>query len=302
MSLSRATRRLHGWLQLLRLPNLLTVPGDPVVGFLLARHLGVERSLLYMAVAGAVSLLVYCAGLISNDCFDLREDTADRPDRPLPSGAISFRTAVIAAWGCGLAGLGLAVMAGPGTVCVGAVLIVLVLAYNAWTKHIPCVGDVNMGACRGMSVLLGAAAAGWRPVGVDIVVVAAAGWALYVACVTALAARETQRVRVAVRRWLPAIASVGVMAGLWWQGGARHPLFVILSVVAVAWPCGVAIRVGAHPEPRQVGNAIGGLLCGLLLLQAAGTSVVLPIGGVAAGLLLLAVPLNRWLAKRFYAS
>ena len=64
------------WLQLLRAPNLLTVPGDPVAGYLLAMHGGVPR----MELLGAVlaSLFFYCAGLLLNDVRDLDEDRRDR--------------------------------------------------------------------------------------------------------------------------------------------------------------------------------------------------------------------------------
>jgi hypothetical protein len=52
------------WLQLLRAPNLFTVPGDPIAGFLLATF-GVLTSKVIFAVAGSVCL--YAGGLLLND-------------------------------------------------------------------------------------------------------------------------------------------------------------------------------------------------------------------------------------------
>ena len=79
---------LRAWLQLLRAPNLLTVAGDPIVGFMLAgafaEHTVVPLRLIW---AGLASVLFYCAGLVHNDLCDLAEDRRDRPDRPLVARA-----------------------------------------------------------------------------------------------------------------------------------------------------------------------------------------------------------------------
>ena len=58
--------KLWAWLQLFRVPNLLTVPGDAMAGFLLAQAAGLSaaRPHLRMALAAAVSLLIYAAGLL----------------------------------------------------------------------------------------------------------------------------------------------------------------------------------------------------------------------------------------------
>ena len=76
------------WLQLFRAPNLFTVPGDPLAGYLLT-SLGVLDLRVIYAVAA--SLCFYAAGLLMNDLWDLEEDRRERPNRPLPSGAASRR-------------------------------------------------------------------------------------------------------------------------------------------------------------------------------------------------------------------
>ena len=60
---------LTAWLQLLRVGNLLTVPGDPIAGFLLAQAWGLRASRpgLRIAMAVSVSVLLYAAGLLWND-------------------------------------------------------------------------------------------------------------------------------------------------------------------------------------------------------------------------------------------
>ena len=89
------------WLQLLRVPNLFTVPGDPVAGFLLATF-GVLTPDVVLAILG--SLCLYAGGLVLNDLHDLDEDRRDRPNRPLPAGEIAVRSAWLAVIGLFLVG------------------------------------------------------------------------------------------------------------------------------------------------------------------------------------------------------
>src|SRR5260221_228220 len=77
---------LRTWLQLFRAPNLLTVPGDPIAGYLLACFGAVEEG-LWPAIGASVCF--YAGGLLLNDLADLAEDRRERPSRPLPSGAAS---------------------------------------------------------------------------------------------------------------------------------------------------------------------------------------------------------------------
>ncbi len=145
---------LTTWCRLLRLPNLFTVPGDPLAGFMLA-----TGGLLDWRVAGAIatSLLLYSAGLLLNDYFDRHVDARERPDRPIPSGAVSPLAVVIVGAFLLIGGLLLARWAGGATGDLAAgTLAGAVLAYNAGLKKVRFAGPVAMGLCRGASVFLGA--------------------------------------------------------------------------------------------------------------------------------------------------
>ncbi len=292
----------RGWLQLLRPPNLVTVPGDPVSGFLLATLLGCERSVFYMLLAAGVSLMLYVAGLISNDYFDYHEDATVRPERPLPSGAVSARAALLVSILCALTGVASASFIGFSACVVALALALLVLLYNAFTKRLPVVGSINMGACRGLSLLLGAVAAGWRPGNLDIPTIACLGLTLYVVSVTSLASRETEKVRMPIRRWIPCVVILACIICLFTVGRVWNVVFLVLAVPAVLWPCFLGKRLGSNPEPRVLIPTIGALLRGLLLIQAAFASLLFPVGATVAGLLLLAWPVNVYLARRFYTS
>ncbi len=293
---------INAWLKLLRPPNLLTVPGDPVAGFLLAGG-GDVLSAVWAALA---SLLFYMAGLVSNDCFDRHEDARDRPDRPLPSGSVSLTAAAGVSGLLFAAGLGVAALAGAQVLGVAVVLAGLVLTYNGLAKKRLLPGALCMGACRGASLLLGAAAASPQPLvaGWNGVTVAAVGLSLYIAAVTALADRETEKRPLPWRRWLPALSVTCCMGSLWVVsgGGAACWLFSLLALAAVAWPLRLGYRLGGSPAPAVLIPSIGRFIRGLLLIQAAFMASSGLDGGIAAAITLAAWPLSVVGARRFYAS
>ena len=192
MDLETARRsKLEAWCRLLRAPNLLTVPGDPIAGYVLAGGVFAAGQRLNVLLCAGASLLVYCAGLILNDVFDLDEDRRRRPERPLPAGEIRPITAAIVAVVLLAGGYGLACLAGTLASIVACALLVAVGVYNGGAKRIPVVGPINMGMCRGLSLLLGAAPVcqvGLKPPAV----LAGAGLLTgYIAVVTFLARGET---------------------------------------------------------------------------------------------------------------
>jgi len=153
----------------------------PLVGLLDAGH-----------VAGASSLL-YIAGMVLNDVFDLETDRQQRPERPLPSGRVSLTAARRLGWR--LLVLGVLLGAGTGFFVghlrpgvVAALLATCILLYDAWLKRTP-LGPLAMGACRMLNVLLGMNALD-APLHAGHWLVAG-GIGVYVAGVTWFARRES---------------------------------------------------------------------------------------------------------------
>ena len=302
--------RIGAWLQLLRAPNLFTVPGDPLAGFLLAlagtagASFPVERAL---AAAGA-SLMLYCAGLVHNDLCDFQEDCRERPTRPLPSGRISRSAAAIAYALFALGGVGLAWTNGKSSLTVAVILVLNIVAYNRYAKRIAVIGPLNMGLCRGLSVLVGASALGWSAVEHPAVIVGAAIVTAYIAAVTSIASRETAVQRVGARRNLPACILAFCFAFFILPG--LHPLpndlgawaFVLLCGWGVVWAAWCAVRLGGTPAPRAVQQSIGRLIRGLLIVQAA-FCCLCPWPGLPVAAILVAFWPLSWLVGRwFYAS
>ena len=176
------------WLRLLRLPNLLTLPGDPIAGALLSGILltpapGPAATLRLLA-AIAASVCLYSAGLLFNDLADAAIDARERPERPIPSGAVSPSAVRLA--GVLLLILGLLFAIPAQALPVGVLLALAILLYDFAAKTSAILGPPVMGLCRSLDLLLGAGTAALSPAPLA----AAAVLGLYIAVVTALARRE----------------------------------------------------------------------------------------------------------------
>ncbi len=176
------------WLQLFRAPNLFTVPGDPLAGWLLA---SADAKTLPPVLAAIIiaSLFLYGFGLVFNDLMDLPEDRVRRPSRPLPSSAVRPKRAAATAVILPIAALAFCAPAGAKPFCCGCAILLAVTAYDFGVKRLPLAGPVSMGACRGLNVLLGASLA---PAFTVASLAAAALVAAYITAVSLLARRETE--------------------------------------------------------------------------------------------------------------
>ncbi|MGV3533824.1 MAG: UbiA family prenyltransferase [Chthoniobacteraceae bacterium] len=310
---------LRVWLQLFRAPNLFTVAGDPLAGYLLASGGTLQFRTLLPILA---SLCFYMAGLLHNDLADLAEDRKERPKRPLPSGGarpvfVALAAAVLVLVGLLICGsfLFAGAMRWDGPLWIGGAIVLAVFSYNAFLKRLAIVGPLAMGICRGLSLLLGAVAAlPSGPLDLDTsAVVAAAILTAYIAAVTHLARDETRPETIS--GWvklLPGFVLIGATCAwladrlmverLAAQGGFGAFTGVGLLVMTTFAALMLGSRLKKHPK-LPIPPAIGEFIRLLLPLQAAfcatpgtQTSLILCI------LLLTLWPIARVVSKRFYAS
>lgn len=285
---------------LVRVPNLFTAPPDVVLGAALAAVAGyavAPVSILGLAVASA---FLYAAGTTLNDYFDAPRDAKQRPERPIPSGAVSRRAAL--GLGAALLAAGVVsgfVAAGAAGATIAALLALAIVLYDGPLKGGP-VGFVAMGTTRTLNVALGVTAAAIAPtalppalLAVPVVVGA------YIAAVTAMAAGET----VGDNRETVGIAAVGtVIAGVVPVAlltVVRPPLLdavlaLLLAGAFLAWTGSALRRAYADPVPETVGPAVGQCVLGLVILDAAFAAVAgIGWGLVALSFLVPAVGLSR---------
>lgn len=303
----RGSRR--AWLQMLRPPNLFTVPGDPLAGYLLASAAigsATPVDVWRPALVAVASLLLYAGGLLQNDYFDLAEDRRQRPSRPLPSGRANPRSAAVAGFAAASAGVLAAVVASPASGLASAILMAVMTAYNAGCKRVRIVGPLLMGGCRGLSLLAGAALLGIGALRQPPVALSATGLLVLVAAITRIASRETETVWLGPRRWLPAIVLTIWLAFLSVSASLPHPwdrwIAFSLAAWAIIWMVYCGCLLAGRPAPSVVQRTIGRFIGGLLFVQAALAAHVPSPGLMIAAGLLVAWPASRRIGKWYDAS
>ncbi|MFJ4200816.1 UbiA family prenyltransferase [Streptomyces sviceus] len=148
-----ARRRIGAYARLTRLPAGLTVPGDILAGAA-AGGKPVGPRLLGPV---ASSLCLYWGGMALNDYVDREVDARERPDRPVPSGAVSPAAALTTATALTAAGLGLtALTEGRRGLCTAVPLMAAIWTYDVLAKESPTAGPLVMAAARALDVLRGA--------------------------------------------------------------------------------------------------------------------------------------------------
>ena len=139
--------------RLVRLPAVISVPGNVLVGAAAAGWPGGRRR---AAKAAAASCCLYLAGMALNDYADREVDATERPSRPIPSGRVPAGFAFRLGGALTAAGLGLAAWAGGRKALKVAVpLAATVWAYDFVLKDTEA-GPATMATARTLNVLMGA--------------------------------------------------------------------------------------------------------------------------------------------------
>jgi len=281
------------WFRFFRLPNLPTAPGDALAGAAVSLALAGGRVELAFAAAGAAFFL-YLYGLADNDVVGAAADAVDAPERPIPSGEISLRTAKIVRSAC----LFCALLIGALARLPAAWWLVVALLTAAILRYNRAKGPWRMGGCRGLSVICGAAAllpqgVWWTPA-CTAAVVMAAGWTLYIAAVTKLSEGEERASEgLGNRRYLLGLAALTPFAACAFVPDPRMLILPALGCLWTffAWCAAVAPLWRAH-GPAQRRAAVGRAIGALLYLQ---LGFIL----VAPNPALFAAAVSLWLAARF---
>lgn len=139
--------------ELVRLPAVLSVPGDVLSGAALAGTLRAHPGRT-AALIGS-SCLLYLGGMALNDVADHEVDAVERPHRPIPSGRVSLRTASRIAHLLMAGGVTLSAVGGRRSFALALPLAGAVYAYDLTLKDHPS-APIAMATCRVLDVLLGA--------------------------------------------------------------------------------------------------------------------------------------------------
>ncbi|MDH4172405.1 MAG: UbiA family prenyltransferase [Betaproteobacteria bacterium] len=138
-------------LRLGRVSNLPTVWTNVLAGVVLAGAggFGAELALLLAAFT-----LFYTGGMFLNDAFDAGVDARERPERPIPAGAVGARE--VFAWGFGQMAAGVALLAVIGVApALAGLTLAAAITYYDWNHKTNPLSPVVMGLCR-VFIYLGA--------------------------------------------------------------------------------------------------------------------------------------------------
>lgn len=142
---------IRPWLKLARLPNAAVAAGGVWLG-----HACLPGPIDWKAAAlGSTAMaLLAAAGNMHNDVLDLTADRVNRPDRPLPSGAIHPRAALFASVFLYLAAFACARVLGPHEGFLTAFMGALLWLYNTHLKGMPGFGNLAVALLCALSIYL----------------------------------------------------------------------------------------------------------------------------------------------------
>jgi len=154
---------LLGYTRLARPANLPTAAADILAGVAIAGIISNSlrtdflESVPFLDVFYLVfaSVFLYAGGVILNDVFDYKIDVLERPERPIPKGIISLRSAAVYGGLVLTIGIFLAFLVTNSSGVIAIALAFAILFYDAIAKKYNFLGPLNMGLCRGLNLILG---------------------------------------------------------------------------------------------------------------------------------------------------
>ena len=250
-------RFLRTLLVLGRVSNLPTVWSNCLAGWILAGAGSASR--LGWLCLGAT--LLYVAGMYFNDAFDATFDRQHRPERPIPSGAIS----VTAVWQWGLlflfGGLACLIPLGKGPAVLAVLLAATILLYDAVHK-IFAFSPVIMAACRFLLVLL-AASVGTNSI-TGLAIWTAIVLAAYVIGLSFIAQKESTH--IALRLWpMLFLLAPLLLAGII-NTEPFQKISFLLALVLIGWLLR-SLYFAFWAAHRNVGRCVSSLLAGIALVD-----------------------------------
>ena len=293
---------LKGYLRLARPANLPTAAADVLAGVAISGVLtGISLNVDWntskmwdIALLVLSSVFLYAAGVVLNDVFDFKLDKVERPERPIPSGLVSVRSAAV--FGGVLMNLGVlfSFLVGSVSGMVAVTLGLSILLYDAFGKHHSFFGPLNMGICRGLNLLLGITVLGnyshWEffifPV-------------LYIAAITLISRGEVHgnnkgHIILAGVLYSSVILGIGVLFSTMGLNVLEAVPFLLLFGFFIFRPL---LKAYSENSPKNIKNAVKAGVISIIVLDA---SLAVGFSHWWVGIIiLLLLPLSIYLSKLF---
>ncbi|MCJ8331259.1 MAG: UbiA family prenyltransferase, partial [Lentisphaeria bacterium] len=282
----------------------LTIPGDIIAGFALSGAITADEfPLRFLIVCMIISHLLYSAGLILNDYFDRDVDARERPERPIPAGEVSAKSALFS--GLGLIVIALALAFSLSTLCgiVALCLAGVIFIYNYRAKRQSFTAVLFMGACRAINILLGASVVFEKSGCPPQVIMAAAILFLYIAAVTWIAYYEVEKLpsklQILMIGICPFLVLIPGIDDLSKAGCFALWLALILLFLNTTLICRqLLINTVIEKTPKFIGALIGNLI----FIQGYWVAVGTRPSCIWVCSILLLWPLSKAFRRWYYAS
>ena len=277
------------WLRLMRLPTVFTALTNILCGYFVSTDSRALPDVLAQTEFWLLllsSALLYLGGMVLNDVFDFKLDCEERPERPLPSGRMTVRSAAILGWFMMAVGLasafaaGLVSATGYSSFQIAVVLAALIWFYDSVLKSTPF-SPFGMAGCRFLNIMLGASCCGdWGTVWGGPQVMIAGAMFVYILGVTWFARNETGTasgwqliVSIAV-----VLTAIGLNAWLCYRTdpGTKSPAtgaMLALALVA-ANIVRASVRAISSGESIRLQKHVGFMLLNIIFIDAAMTFCV----------------------------
>ena len=277
---------------LTRISNLPTCWTNVLTGCAIGSIAASEPvAILPVIILAIIISLFYMAGMALNDLVDVKIDKEQRPDRPIASGRISPRAALLFIVMLFATAAILLLIYFRHCIYLALLLAAMIVLYDITHKR-SSYSVVFMASCRALIYVISACAvfgAAARELSTDIAI-ASAILGLYIVFVT-LIARSENRQQIDKRRWL----SIAIMLLV--------PARFALSLPTTVYPCIIALALLiilsraallAFTEPPKIKQAVLTWLACICLLDCLFLAVLAsPVPAVVAGLCFVAVTLSH---------
>lgn len=293
---------IKGYLRLTRPANLPTAAADVLAGVAISGffsvfslqhnwNLGHLTGILLLVCS---TVFLYAAGVVLNDVFDYRLDKVERPERPIPSGLVPLRSAILFGGSLLFIGVVFAFWADSLSGWIALALGLAILLYDAVGKHHNFFGPLNMGLCRGLNLLLGISILGnvihW---GIALIPV------IYIAAITMISRGEVHGDNKGHILWAAVLYALVLIAVLLIPIYTGHTIwaslpFVLLFAILVLRPL---LKAYSENSPHNIKMAVKAGVISIIVLDAA-LAVGFSYWWVGAAILLL-LPLSIFLSRLF---
>lgn len=283
----------------MRPANIVTSVADVLAGIAISGYLVDSKitfpTLIPILLLSLSTIGLYGGGVVFNDVFDAELDKVERPERPIPSGEVSLKNAVLLGSILLLIGVITAAFVNSLSLLLAILVAVAALVYDKFSKPHSILGPLNMGLCRGLNLLLGVS-----------IVTSSVGdyWFLafipiiYIAAITMISRGE---VHGGNKRTLyfAALFYLIVIAGILILSSRQNTIYwCLLFLLPFAWIIfSSLIKALRLPSPKNIGLAVKSGVLALILMNASWAAAFDSVS--LAFLILLLLPLSLWLARLF---